>query len=52
LDGTIEHLVVVSDRGEVREHSHRDLRGRIIGEPAKDLSRRPLEDIASLIANA
>jgi protein required for attachment to host cells len=55
LDGTIEHLVVVSDPrtlGEMRKHFHRDLRGKIIGELAKDFSRRPLEDIASLIAGA
>jgi protein required for attachment to host cells len=55
LDGSIEHLVVVSDPrtlGEMRKHFHRDLRGKIIGELAKDFSRRPLEDIASLIANA
>ena len=29
----------------------RDLRGKIIGELAEDFSRRPLEDIASLIAD-
>ncbi|OAE99708.1 host cell attachment protein [Bradyrhizobium centrolobii] len=55
LDGTIEHLVVVSDPrtlGEMRKHFHRDLKGKIIGELAKDFSRRPLEDIASLIADA
>jgi protein required for attachment to host cells len=55
LDGAIEHLVVVSDPrtlGEMRKHFHRDLRGKIIGELAKDFSRRPLEDIASLIADA
>ena len=55
LDGTIKHLVVVSDPrtlGEMRKHFHRDLRGKIMGEFAKDFSRRPLEDIASLIANA
>ena len=55
LDGTIEHLVVVSDPrtlGEMRKHFHRDLSGKIIGEFAKDFGRRPLEDIASLIANA
>ena len=55
LDGTIKHLVVVSDPrtlGELRKHFHRDLRGKIIGELAKDFSRRPLEDIASLIADA
>ena len=34
----------------MREHFHRDLRGKIIGELAKDFSRCPLEDIASLIA--
>jgi hypothetical protein len=33
--------------GEMRKHFHRDLRGKIIGELAKDFSRRPLEDIAS-----
>jgi len=55
LDGTIEHLVVVSDPrtlGEMRKHFHRDLRSKIIGELAKDFSRRPPEDIASLIAHA
>ncbi|WP_445217554.1 host attachment protein [Bradyrhizobium sp. Pa8] len=55
LDGTIEHLVVVSDPrtlGEMRKHYHRDLRGKIIGEFAKDFSRHPLEDIASLLADA
>jgi protein required for attachment to host cells len=55
LDGTIEHLVVVADPrtlGEMRKHFHRDLRAKIIGELAKDFSRRPLEDIASLIADA
>lgn len=36
----------------MRKHYHRDLRGRFIGELAKDFSRRPLEDIASLIADA
>ena len=55
LDGTIEHLVVVSDPrtlGEMRKHFHRDLRGKILGELAKDFSRRSLEDIAALIADA
>ncbi|MGY4476149.1 protein required for attachment to host cells [Bradyrhizobium sp. USDA 3364] len=55
LDGTIEHLVVVSDPrtlGEMRKHYHRDLIGKIIGELAKDFSRRRPEDIASLIADA
>jgi protein required for attachment to host cells len=55
LDGTIEHLVVVSDPrtlGELRKHFTRDLRGKILGELAKDFSHRPLEDITSLIADA
>jgi protein required for attachment to host cells len=55
LDGTIQHLVVVSEPrtlGEMRKHFHRDLKDKIIGELAKDFSRRPLEDIASLIADA
>jgi protein required for attachment to host cells len=38
--------------GEMRKHFHRDLRDKIMGELAKDFSRRPLEDIASLIAGA
>ena len=48
-------MVVVSDPrtlGEMRKHFHRDLKGKIIGELAKDFSRRSLEDIASLIADA
>jgi protein required for attachment to host cells len=55
LDGTIKHLVVVSDPrtlGEMRKHFHRELRHKIMGEFAKDFSQRPLEDIASLIADA
>jgi protein required for attachment to host cells len=55
LDGTIKHLVIVSDPrtlGEMRKHFRHDLRGKIMGEFAKDFTRRPLEDIASLIANA
>src|SRR3954464_14764334 len=38
LDGTISHLVVVSDPrtlGEMRKHFHRDLRGKIKGEFAR-----------------
>lgn len=55
LDGKIEHLVVVADPrtlGELRKHFHADLTGKIIGQLAKDLSQRPLVDIASLIAEA
>jgi protein required for attachment to host cells len=55
LDGTIEQLVVIADPrtlGELRKHFHADLSGKIVGELAKDLSRRPLEDIASIIAEA
>jgi protein required for attachment to host cells len=55
LDGTIEHLVIVSDPrtlGEMRKHFDGDLRVKIIGELAKNFSRRPLEDIASLISDA
>ena len=36
----------------MREHFHRNLSGKTIRELAKDFSRRPLEDIASLIADA
>ncbi|GLQ56119.1 host attachment family protein [Devosia nitrariae] len=55
MDGKVEYLVVVADPrtlGEMRKHRHPDLSGKIIGELAKDISRRPLEDIASLIAHA
>jgi protein required for attachment to host cells len=54
-DGAIEHLVVVSDPrilGEMRKHFRRELRDKIIGELTKDFSRRPIEDIAALIAEA
>ena len=55
LGGNIEHLVVVADPrtlGEMRKHFHSDLTRKLIGELAKDLSRRPLEHIASQIADA
>src|SRR4030095_14301665 len=55
LDGTIKHLVVVSDPrtlGEMRRHFHRGLRGKIVAECARACTGRPLEDIASLIADA
>lgn len=54
-EGTIEHLLLVADPrtlGEMRKHFDRGLNGKIIGELAKDFSRRPLKDIASLIADA
>ena len=50
LDRAIEHLVVASDPrtlGEMRKHFHGDLRGKIIGELARDFSRRPLDDYCS-----
>jgi protein required for attachment to host cells len=55
LDGAIEHLVLISDPrtlGEMRKHLHRDLRGKIIRELAKDLTGLPLKDIAALVAAA
>lgn len=55
LDGKIEHLLVVADPrtlGEMRKHFHADLTRKLIGELAKDLSRRSPDDIASLIADA
>jgi protein required for attachment to host cells len=55
LDGAIEHLVLISDPrtlGEMRKHLHRDLRGKIIRELAKDLTGLPLKDIAALLAAA
>ena len=55
LDGSIEHLVIVSDPrtlGEMRKHFRRELKDKIIRELAKDFSRRPLEDISALIAAA
>ncbi|WP_246671751.1 MULTISPECIES: hypothetical protein [unclassified Mesorhizobium] len=36
----------------MRKHFDRDLKGKIIGELAEDFTRRPLEDIACLIADA
>jgi protein required for attachment to host cells len=54
-DGTIGHLVLVCDPrtlGELRKRFHQGLKGKVIAEFAKDFSGRPLEDIASLIADA
>ena len=36
----------------MRERFHPDLRGKLIGELTNDFSRSPLENMASLIADA
>lgn len=55
LDGTIEQLVLIADPrtlGEMRKHFHDDLRRKLISELHKNLTGRPVQDIADAIAEA
>ena len=55
LDGTIEHLVVVSDPrilGEMRKHYHKALSAKLLREIAKDLTGHSIADVEAAIRAA
>jgi protein required for attachment to host cells len=55
LAGEIEQLVVVADPrtlGEMRQHYHKELQARIVGELAKDLTWNSPQEIGEMIAAA
>ena len=48
LNGEDEPLVIAADAktlGQIRQHCHKELQGRIVGEIAKDLTNQPLEAV-------
>ena len=55
LNGELEALVVAADPktlGQIRQHCHKELQSRIVGELAKDLTNQPIPAIEQALANA
>ena len=55
LNGAGEPLVIAADPktlGQIRQHCHKELQGRIVGELAKDLTNQPLEAVEQALAAA
>ena len=55
LNGELEQIVVAADPktlGQIRQHTHKELQERIVGEVAKDLTNQPVEAIARALAAA
>ena len=55
LNGEGEPLVIAADPktlGQIRQHCHKELQNRIVGEVAKDLTNQPLESIERALAMA
>ncbi len=55
LNGELESLVVAADPktlGQIRQHCHKELRSRIVGEVAKDLTNQPVQAIEQALAAA
>jgi protein required for attachment to host cells len=55
LNGESEPLVIAADPktlGQIRQHCHKELQSRIVGEVAKDLTNQPMEAIERALAMA
>jgi protein required for attachment to host cells len=55
LRGGIGQVVIVADPktlGQIRQHCHKELSSRIVGELAKDLTNSPMPDIEQALAAA
>ena len=55
LNGEIEAVVVAADPktlGQIRQHCHKELQSRIVGELAKDLTNQPVPAIERALADA
>jgi protein required for attachment to host cells len=55
LNGEGEPLVIAADPktlGQIRQHCHKELQGRIVGEVAKDLTNQPVEAVERALAMA
>ena len=55
LRGGIEQLVIAADPktlGQIRQHCHKELESRIVGEVAKDLTNSPIPAIEQALAAA
>lgn len=55
LRGGIEQLVIAADPktlGQIRQHCHKELESRIVGQVAKDLINSPVPDVERALAMA
>ena len=55
LNGELESLVVAADPktlGQIRQHCHKELKSRIVGELAKDLTNQPVRAVEQALAAA
>jgi protein required for attachment to host cells len=55
LAGELEAVVVAADPktlGQIRQHCHKELQSRIVGELAKDLTNQPVPAIERALADA
>ena len=55
LNGEIEAVVVAADPktlGQIRQHCHKELQSRIVGEVAKDLTNQPIDAVARALSMA
>ena len=55
LRGGIGQLVIAADPktlGQIRQHCHKELQSRIVGEVAKDLTNQPVQAIERALADA
>ena len=55
LRGGIDQVVIAADPktlGQIRQHTHKELESRIVGEVAKDLVNSPVEQVERALAAA
>jgi protein required for attachment to host cells len=55
LNGEGEPLVIAADPktlGQIRQHCHKELQNRIVGEVAKDLTNHPIDSIERALSMA
>ena len=55
LEGGIEAIVIAADPktlGQIRQHCHKELESRIVGDLAKDLTNSPMPEIERILAAA
>jgi protein required for attachment to host cells len=55
LNGELEAVVIAADPktlGQIRQHCHKELQSRIVGEIAKDLTNQPVPAIEQALAAA
>ncbi|NDV85250.1 host cell attachment protein [Aurantimonas aggregata] len=55
LKNKLEHVFIIADPrtlGEMRKHYHANLKGKIVGDLAKDLTGHSVDDIAAAVQKA